>query len=90
MPSGSLLAGALLAVPVAAQSAPGPLPSAEARKLGGAFAAALLDLENEVEIVWNGKGVARRKPERGFVTALEAALDRCDWKTLLESKVSLP
>lgn len=90
MPSGSLLAGALLAVPVAAQPTPAPLPSAEARKLRGAFGAALLDLEKEVEVVWNGRQAVRRKPERGFVTALEAALDRCDWKTLLESKFSLP
>jgi pimeloyl-ACP methyl ester carboxylesterase len=60
------------------------------KRLTAFLPAALLDLDKEVEVVWNGKSAGRKKPDRSFVTALEAAIDRGDWKTLLEAKVSLP
>jgi hypothetical protein len=49
----------------------------------------LLDLDREVEVVWNGRSLPPRELERSFFPALEAALERGDWRSLYEAKVAL-
>jgi dienelactone hydrolase len=50
---------------------------------------AQLDLESELEVRWNGKTVFQGKPERSFTTAVQAALERCDWVFLPEARIEL-
>lgn len=49
----------------------------------------LVDLEQELEVRWNGKEVHRGKPVRSARTATGAALERCDWLFLPETRIEL-
>ncbi len=51
--------------------------------------AELLDLAQPVEVVWNGKTEHAGPLEQRFTTALEAALERCDWRTLPTARIEL-
>jgi hypothetical protein len=49
----------------------------------------LVDLEQDVEVVWNAKSVFTGRPERSAATAVEAVLERCDWRFLPEARIEL-
>lgn len=49
----------------------------------------LLDLDQELTVTWNGKPAFQGRPARRFTTALEAALERCDWLFLPEALIEL-
>jgi predicted esterase len=50
---------------------------------------ALVDLEQDVEVRWNGKTAFQGRAERHLATAVEAALARCDWRFLPEARIEL-
>jgi len=49
----------------------------------------LVDLDAALEVRWNGKPAFSGTPERSAVTALRAALERCDWRLLPEACIEL-
>ena len=49
----------------------------------------LLDLTQPVEVRWNDRSVFSGVPEQRFSIALEAVLERCDWRTLPTARIEL-
>jgi predicted esterase len=50
---------------------------------------ALLDLDQDLDVSWNGKRAFQGHPPRSARVAVEAALERCDWLFLPEARVEL-
>ncbi|HTF86950.1 MAG TPA: hypothetical protein VK843_00980 [Planctomycetota bacterium] len=49
----------------------------------------LLDVSKPIEVTWNGKSAFKGTPERDFMIALLAALDRADWTETYECAIEL-
>jgi hypothetical protein len=49
----------------------------------------LVDLGEQIEVVWNGKAAFSGLAEQRLTTAVQAALERCDWRFLPEARIEL-